>query len=343
MPDLTFSNVPGSWHGNDYKRVSMTSVKAGSGPVVALIYMTHMNLDFDGAPNAYGPPEKQPLDCLANAGQHDDNGYYGVMSVNPHATVHGIKPPVLVKNYYHLKLDERFPDRFGRCPVVQQTGTYAGYYVSTTASSTGSRTIYDQEHYHDSLNIPFCALSYNLSTKGVGDQDFGIAIRHDSYRQASFHFMAGEGHAAGTPGAGAVGECSYKVFLDIGGADTARCGVYANNNFSTTFVVFPGSRDSRLRELSAADNSEDLAVFLALQAEVDARSRGDSGVPAFKKYLAGGRTTKPRAYDNVVGALRAWGYIPGGGAAARKLASDLKDAINQGASSLAADIASVLP
>jgi len=103
MPGLVFRNVDRYWQGNDYKdvaekpaeggkpakpaehhRVSMTSVAVGTDePPFALIFMTHMNIDFDGAGNAYGPDNLEPLDYLLNAGQKTH--YYGLMSVLPTA------------------------------------------------------------------------------------------------------------------------------------------------------------------------------------------------------------------------------------------------------------------
>ena len=303
MPQLQFSNLNGSWKGNDYKTVSITSVSMNGGRPLAFVFMTHMNADFDGAPNAYGPPEKNPLDSLDNAGRWAANGYYGLMSVNPNKPVKGVK------------LDERFPDSQGKCPVVQQTGPYAGFYVSTTAKRApgGSPSQYEQSHYIDSGSIPFCALSYGLFSKGVGDGDLGVALRLDKYKHAEFHFMGGEGHAKGTSGAGAVGECSYKVFLDIGGTPKTAAQKYVNNNFSTIFLVFPGSKNSTLSVLSIADFSEDLAAFMAIQAQVDNASRGKSGIAAFQQYVAGGRKNKPGSFASISAALRPLGYVPNSG------------------------------
>jgi hypothetical protein len=313
MPELKFDTVHGSWKGNDYPSVSITSVVVGCGTPAAFVFMTHMNVDFDGAPNAYGPPEKSPLDSLADAGRYGANGYYGLVAVGPEEVVPGDPHKRLVKDVHHLKLDQRYPDTKGRYPVVQQSGPYAGFFVSTTSKRnvSGSPSGYEQSHYLDSSAVAYCALSYNLKSKGVGDGDFGIAIRHDTFGQASFSFLGGEGHGKGSAGAGAVGECSYKVFLDIGGSPKTSGQKYANNNFPTSFIVFPGSKASQLIRISLAENAEDFAVFLALQAQVDAAARGHSGLPAFRKYAADGRKAKPASYENVAAALKRWGYAPG--------------------------------
>jgi len=313
MPELKFDTVHGSWKGNDYPSVSITSVVAGCGAPAAFVFMTHMNVDFDGAPNAYGPPEKSPLDSLADAGRYGANGYYGLVAVGPEEVVPGDPHKRLVKDVHHLKLDQRYPDTKGRYHVVQQSGPYAGFFVSTTSkrNPSGSNSIYEQSHYLDSSAVAYCALSYNLQSKGVGDRDFGIALRHDTFRQTSFSFLGGEGHGKGTPGAGAVGECSYKVFLDIGGSPKTGAEKYANNNFQTSFIVFPRSKSSQLLQISLADNAEDFAVFLALQAQADKAAPGHSGLPAFQKYVTDGRKTKPGSYGNIVTALNRWAYLPG--------------------------------
>ncbi len=332
MPELKFETIHGSWKGNDYPSVAMTSVSVGAGRPVAFVFMTHMNIDFDGAPNAYGPPEKHPLDSLDNAGRHGGSGYYGLVAVDPNAVMPGDHQKRKFKDV--LKLDSRFPDTKGRVPVVQKDGPYAGFYVSTTSkrSASGSRSPYEQSHYIDSGSIAFSALSYGLQHQGVGDADLGIAIRHDTGRQASFTFLGGEGHGKGSPNAGAVGECSYKVFLDIGGKPKTSAQKYVNNNFPTTFIVFPGSKVSQLSRISVADNAEDFAAFVAIQAHVDGRGRGQSGVPAFLKYVAGGRTPKPVNYDKVAASLRPWGYSPGLGAfvkAAAEVVSSVRSAVGK--------------
>ena len=323
MPELIFKSVPGSWKGNDYKSVSMTSVSVGDAKPCALVFMTHMNADFDGAPNAYGPEEKQPLDSLDNAGRWAKKGYYGLMAVGPDEVAEW-NPKLVLKDHYKLQLDERYPDNapypagngktgIGRCPVVQQSGPYKGYFVSATSKASAQAKKFNrfhQEHYLDSSSIAFCALSYDLSQKGVGDRDLGFALRHDTYRTASFNILGGEGHGKGAANSGAVGECSYKVYLDIGGTPKKVSEKYLHNNFLTTFVVFPGSTMSQLGRISVADNSEDFAAFLALQAEVDARARGSSGLPAFEKYKAAGRATKPARYARVLAALQPYGYSP---------------------------------
>lgn len=326
MPELSFNNVDVYWQGNDYKNVaarpakagkpaqpavyrhvSMTSVAIDKGKPFALIFMTHMNIDFDGASNAYGPKEKNPLDYLNDA--KDENGLYvGLMSLLPTAAnpvdAQGMmKAPTGAK----VKVDKRYPDRAGKIPVLQQTGDTAGYFVSTTSKTNpgGSASIFEQSHYLDSATVPYCALSTGIARQGVGGGDFGVALRLDSFLTADFAFLSGEGSHSNK-----VGECSYKVFLDIGGKPKKPADPWPDNNFPTLFVVCPGSATSSLATAARADHPGDLAAFIALQGDADARARGASGVAAFNKWKADGRTTKPAAYNSVVGALHKYNYAP---------------------------------
>src|SRR5439155_27102257 len=83
-----------------------------------------------------------------------------------------------------------------------------------------------------------------------------------------------------------------------------------DNSFRTSFVVFPGSSSSQLLRISVADSASDFGVFLALQAEADARAKGSSGLPAFQKYVTGGRKDLPANFNNIVGGLAPLGYAP---------------------------------
>lgn len=324
MTGLVFKNVDDRrWQGNDYKdikavtdkdgkvikpavsrHVSMTSVAVGKELPFALIFMTHMNIDFDGAANAYGPDDKEPLDYLVNGGK--GTHYYGLMSILP-TTKNPVDKNGMINapDGTRVKVDKRYPDSQGYLPVVQQSGTYAGYFVSTTSKTNpdGSPSLYEQSHYLDSTSVPYCALSSGLKSKGIRGGDFGLAIRLDTFATASFAFLGGEGSKSN-----AVGECSYKVFLDIGGTPKKRSDPWPDNNFPTCFVLCPRSTGSNLLRAAFAENSGDLAAFIALQAQVDATARGTSGLSKFNKWVADGRKDKPPKYHAIIAALQKFGY-----------------------------------
>jgi len=313
--DLIFDDVDGPWQGNDFPNVSVVSVTF-QGVLQAFVFLTHMNIDFDGAPNAYGPPEKEPLDTLDHAGQN--TRYYGLVAIRPDETVDIVVPKQgkqtkLLKELYNLKLDERFPDSQGRVPVVQQGGEYDGYFISITSRATRSlagANRFQQSTYVNSAKVAFGALSGRLQDKGVAFGNYGMAIRHDNGRQAGFVLMDG-GHTSGRD-VGAVGEVSYRVFLDVGGTPkTARQSV-PNNNFPTTFMIFPNSRGPKLSTLAKADNADDLPMLIAFGEQAgDADKSGKSGKPLLDEWVAGGRTgARPRNYKRVLSALRSAGFWP---------------------------------
>ena len=86
---------------------------------------THMALDADGSPRAYGP-ENRGIDANANAG-YPNKGWRSVLVVDPAHTSE---------------------------PYVQPAGAYAGYFVSKTSlKSAGLQT--DPSTYVDSEKFPY--------------------------------------------------------------------------------------------------------------------------------------------------------------------------------------------
>jgi hypothetical protein len=323
MPELVFRNVDHHWQGNDYKdkpktatrpaethQVSMTSVALGTEPPFALIFMTHMNLDYDGAGNAYGPDDLNPLDNLGDAINDKTGHYVGLMSVKPTPRNQVDKDGMInADDGTRVKVNPNKPDKCGCLPVINQKDPYRGYYVSATSKTnpdpSASTSRYEQSHYLDSAAVAYGVVHSGLEREGVGDGDLGIAIRLDNFRTATFNFIAGEGGSGKTYD---VGECSYKVFLDIGGRPKRRNEIYANNNFPTCFVVCPGSKYFPHMNIALADNPDDFAAFIALQGQVDAATPGESGLARFNEWVAGGRTKLPAHFDTIYSALGK--YIP---------------------------------
>ena len=313
--DLTFDEVNGPWKGNDFPSVSVVSVTFRQA-LHAFVFLTHMNIDFDGAPNAYGPPGRDTLDTLDHAGKN--SRYYGIVAIKPDETedvfVAGKgKQKKLVKDLYNLKLDLTQPDSVGRVPVVQQGGPFDGYYISITSRATRSMAgvnRFQQSTYINSAKVAYGALSGTLQTNGVAIGNYGVAVRHDNGRQAGFVMMDG-GHTSG-PDVGAVGEVSYKVFLDVGGPPKTANQRYPNNNFPTSFIVFRGSKVSTLPQLAQADNANDLPMLLAFAEQAGYTDHsGDSGKPLLDAWVAGGRIgVRPQNYPQILSALRHAGFWP---------------------------------
>jgi hypothetical protein len=296
MAELKFENVPGSWSGNDYPKIAMTSVSLGSGPPVALIFMAHISIDYDGMGNAYGPANKCPLDSLNNAGWKDAKGYYGVKAYNPKTAPAGV---VLAKPY------EYYQDALGCVPAVQTSGRYKDYFISVTSGGV------------DAGVVPFGVLHGGLASNGVAEGNFGMVLRPDQGRVATFTYLGGEGGALKDKKGNYIndyrlGECSYKVFLNVGGFPKRCAEVYANNNFPTVYIIFPRSNTAALDRLGVGDDADDLPAFIALQAQADVIARGTSGLPAFNKYVANGRKIKPPGFDQIAFVLQARGYVTSG-------------------------------
>ena len=327
MADLDFKPLPGHWHnGNDFGKVEVTKITGPPG-VLALLYTCYVNIDYDGAADAYGPPGKITLDSLQDAGyQH---WYYGLLAIHPQAHTQdfndnsykeftiGSKGP-LVKNHYHLELDTRYPDSKGRCPVVQKTGPQKGYYISATPHHHGP--IFEQSSYTDASSVAFGALSGNLtSIGGVQRKDFGLAIRHNQPMQSAFYFD----DAGGTKGytAEALGECSYKVFLDLGGPKKVP-GHTPNNNFFVSFLVFPRSNTGdtseggicsgiglQLERICEADNSYELPLLMGFAGMAGKGKSGMDGLKAWRKMSTDEKMrVVPPNYLNIALGLTVYGF-----------------------------------
>ena len=150
-------------------------------------------------------------------------------------------------------------------------------------------------------------------------KDFGVAIRHNQPRQSSFYFA----DMGGTKGeqAEALGECSYKLFRDLGGPKKAP-GVTPDNNFFVSFLVFPQSNSGNTSEtavrngigfqferISQADNSYELPVLMAFAGMAGKGKSGLAGLEAWRK-----KSTKdkldglPTNYGNIALGLAASGF-----------------------------------
>ncbi len=307
---------PGHWHcGQEYPKIYVTKI-AGPGDAEAYVWMSNINIDFDGAPNAYGPPGTDHLDHLENAGPGATNGWYGVVALSP-KQVDDIKKDLEAKKVANPRIPKidttAKKDVFGRFPVIQQAGEpKPGLYVSASAVPANSNyPEWDQRRWIDSSAIPYGALSGMLRNKGeLRLGDCGLAMRFGIHKDAGFTYKD-----SGGKDSWAVGECSYKLFLNLG-------GVGKNNWFQNGFIVFPHTRRpdgdahqgvrARLGLLSLHDTDGDLPLVIAFSGMA---GKGGSGYELWKRY----RSTpsrgmhampppRPASYLNVLNTLRGWGY-----------------------------------
>ncbi len=115
----------------------------------AFHYTSGLQIDADGAPNAYHP-YGLGLDYIANAGR--PGNWWGI-ATNADGN-----------------------------PYVQKNGPYAGYYVSTTTLQDSRKEVRDPARYVDSNKIPFVAIPLTLVRLGVKMGDVGICYNTQTNR-----------------------------------------------------------------------------------------------------------------------------------------------------------------
>jgi hypothetical protein len=296
---LEFEDVPknkddkGDWRCGYYWKEGSVFVTRVKGPVLALVYMAGVNIDYDGSPTAYGPPSKPGDDKLEFAGP-GKGAWYGVKAMTPGDAKE-------IRDADEAKMQKRNPsykairptvdetakkDVNGAFPVIQQAGEPSpGHYVSSTSTTfNASFKDYRQEYYWDSSKYPYGALSGKLGSVGkVAMHDFGLGIRLDRAFETAFCFKdSGNDDYA-------VGEVSQKVHKNLGGRGKG------DNDYRVGYIVFPGSNEGKqatadqfepkakalLAKLAQADNAEELALLLAFYADA---GMGRSGLPLLEAF-----------------------------------------------------------
>ncbi len=313
MAHLIFTDVPGNWRtGHDFPAVPLTRVSWDTAPETALAYVFfgHVNIDYDGSPTAYGPDgiKPDPDDYLTNAGD-DAQGWYGLLALSP-------DDPLVKQGTVILDMNPAL-NKKGKYPVIQQAANgdpAPGYYVSTTPHANGPA--YLQSSYIDASQIAFGALAGKFASLGVNLGDYGLAIRHDKNLQSGFYFLDKGGNTY------ALGECSKKVGTNLGGSGR---GDYFNNNFPTSFIVFPGSGTEDptavpaigdaaiqtalmplLDSLVSADNARDLVLLMALNET--APPNKPQGTSKLAAYLALTNPPSPKHSSTILQGLQAFGF-----------------------------------
>jgi hypothetical protein len=171
----------------------------------ALVYISGMTVDADGAPNAYHPPPDTDLglDDLANAGS--EGNWWGLAT-----------------------------DADGE-PIVQGPDDPApGFYVSTTSLFDPDLPI--TQRYVDATRIPFYVLPPAGRTQlGVHLGDLGMVVNTDNRQRAGAIF-------ADVGPTDNLGEGSIALAAALGLPDDPRAGGASGG---IAWVVFPGSGTGR--------------------------------------------------------------------------------------------------
>jgi hypothetical protein len=134
-----------------------------------------MDVDVDGAPNAYGPPGKKTLDYLKNA-------HY---KRQPHGEIVG------------YLTDDDNPN----IPIVQgPRDPYPGYYVSQTSfTDPKRRNPKDPLRYVDATRINYVVLGDEARSRGARVGDF-VAVYSLRHQRGVFGIVADEGNPSGDEG-----------------------------------------------------------------------------------------------------------------------------------------------
>jgi hypothetical protein len=145
-------------------------------PPLSFEILTHrMDVDVDGAPNAYGPPGKPTLDYPKNA--H--------LEGRRHAEIVG---------YLTDDDDPRIPIKQG------PNDPYPGYYISQTAFTDPARTDpRDVLRYVDATRINYVVLGTAARRRGARVGDF-VAVYSRRTHRAVFALVADDGNPSGDEG-----------------------------------------------------------------------------------------------------------------------------------------------
>ena len=178
------------------KQQDLSVFKADNG----ILFTAGMTIDADGAPNAYGP-HNRGLDYTANARGKD--------------------------GWVALVINQN-----GR-PVIQKTGPYRGYYVSTTSlqhSEVGDGR--NPKRYIDATKIPYIALPPDFAaTYGISLGDLALVVNQNNGRSI-YAIYADVGPT------GRIGEGSIALANALGIPSNPRHDSVADG---MTYLIFPGS------------------------------------------------------------------------------------------------------
>jgi hypothetical protein len=176
---------------------------------------THrMDVDVDGAPNAYGPPGTHPLDELRNAHYRR----------RKHAEIVG------------YLTDDSNPN----LPIIQgPSDPYPGYYISQTAyAETTNTNDRDPTRYVDATKINYVVLGNAARKRGARLGDF-VAVHSNLTHKSVFAIIGDDGNPSGDEG-------SLHLLQDLGypfknGIDDA-----VENRGEIIIRFFPNSNPTQL-------------------------------------------------------------------------------------------------
>src|SRR6478609_1902881 len=166
----------------------------------AVLFQSGMYVDADGAPNAYGP-HNRGLDFTANALR---GGRFLSVALHPDGS-----------------------------PVIQRSGRFKGFYVSTTSLHNAAGSPTAPGTYVDARKIPYIVLPPEFMKQfGVSLGDLAV-VTNQSNGKTSFAIFADVGPH------GKIGEGSVALARALGLNDDPRYGGTGDSNIA--YLVFPQS------------------------------------------------------------------------------------------------------
>jgi hypothetical protein len=166
----------------------------------AVLFQSGMYVDADGAPNAYGP-HNRGLDFTANAVR---GGKFLSVALHPDGK-----------------------------PVIQRSGHFKGFYVSTTSLHNAAGSPTNPGTYVDAREIPYIVLPPEFMKQfGVALGDLAL-VTNQRNGKTSFAIFADVGPH------GKIGEGSVALARALGLNDDPRHG--GTGNSSIAYLVFPRS------------------------------------------------------------------------------------------------------
>jgi len=192
-----------------WKTYKNTELKAHPAQSAYLFASDYLQIDADGAPNAYHPNDIG-LDYLANAGYPRSSWWDSVLVPNP------INP---------------------RQAFIQPSGPYAGYFVSKTSLQNKRKETTDPERYVDASKIPYMVFpGAFFRMQGTGRLgDLGIAINPANGKWSPL-VVADVG-----PTAASLGEVSVALAESLSGNSVNPKNAAGAPQGKIVYVVFPYS------------------------------------------------------------------------------------------------------
>jgi len=175
----------------------------------AYVYATaHMEIDADGAPDAYGPDDIG-RDFLANAG-FPGHGWRSVLAEDPNAP---------------------------GTPFVQRQGLFAGFFVSKTSLEDARSAPTDPARYVDATRIPYVVFpSTFLQLHGTGVLGDLVAVKNVSNGRVASAIVADIG-----PANAPLGEVSIALAEALGGQNPNPRNGSGKPRGPFRYAVFPRS------------------------------------------------------------------------------------------------------